>query len=152
MQRVSEYDRLNGVSRVSSSILLLSKATLARREGVCKLPHVPDICPLFANKISDNTTAFDIEMITTIANDLKQPTLTEAVEKYEAALKPLMEASISELTEKVDQDSSAGTYKLVLKSPGNNLVQDLYKARGYLERCLDIQEAKLLVLPGGNHK
>ena len=98
MYRVSEYDRLNGVSRVSSSILLLSKATLARRKGVSRLPYVPDMCNSFANEISDNTTAFDIEMITTIANYIKEPTLTEAVEKYEAALKPLMEASISELT------------------------------------------------------
>ena len=133
-------------------MLLLSKATLARREGVSKLPFVSDMCTSFANQISDNTTAFDIEMITTIANNVERPTLTEAVEKYEATLKPLMEASISELTEKVYQDSSAGTYILVLKFPGNHLVQDVYKARGYLERCLNIQEAKLLVLPGGNQK
>ena len=152
VERVSEHDGIEGPRCVSSSILLVSKATLFKREGGNQSPYMSHKCNLFVDEILDNTTTFDIEMITTIANYMKQPTLTEAVEKYKAALKSLMEQCIPELTEKVDQESSTGTYKLVLKFPGNHLVKDLYKARGYLERCLNIQEAKRLVLPGGNQK
>ena len=65
-----------------------------------------------------------------------------------------MEASIAELTERyivepVDQDPSMQVYKLVLKCSTGALVWDFYQAHYYLEKYLDIPEARLLALPKG---
>ena len=137
---------------VPDSFILLCQATLARKRGTSTLPRLSNYYEHFGTEILDNITIFDIEMIHLVANHFKQPALTEAVEKYEAALKPLMEASIAELTERyivepVDQDPSKQAYKLVLKCPRDSLVGDLYYARYYLEKYLSIPEARFLTFP-----
>ena len=139
-------------NRVEDSIVVLCQATLARREGTGELPILNYYYNLFNSDILKNTTIFDIEMIRVVANQIQQPALTDAVEKYEAVIKPLMKASIAELTERyiiepVVQDPSKQAYKLVLKFPNDKLVRDLYHARYYLEKYLGISEAKLLTLP-----
>ena len=104
--------------------------------------------------IKEHTTFFDIELIHNVADVLQQPTLTEAVVRYEADLKPLMTTSITELTDRcevmpINQDSPEGTYRLVLKFPDDANVKNLYKAKGYLEKVLHIPEAKLMAFDFG---
>ena len=137
---------------VEDSIIVLCQATLARRGGTGRLPSLSNFYEHFDTEILDNATIFDIEMIHIVANQIQQPALTEAIKKYEAVLKPLMEASIAELTERyivepVVKDPSKQAYKLVLKCPSDSLVGDLYFARHYLEKYLGIPEARLLTLP-----
>ena len=114
-----------------------------------RVPAIPSHRKDFIDHIIEHTTFFDIELIHEVANLLQQPTLTEAVVRYEAALEPLMRTSITELTDRcevmpINQDSPEGTYQLVLKFPDDPNVKDLFEAKDYLEKVLRIPDAKLL--------
>jgi hypothetical protein len=103
-----------------------------------------------------NTTFFDIRVVRDIAfgEHCKSSALTEAVQNYEALLKPLMSTAIHDLTDRckvkpISEDSREGAYKLVLRFPDDANVQDLYDAKAYLEKRLEIEEAKLLAFDFG---
>ena len=135
----------------------ICQTTIASRAGVSSFDtfDIPlDISEFAEYVIKKHTSTFDVEVIHKIASLLHQPTLTEAIEKYETVMKPLMMTSIAELTDRcevmpTDQDSPEGTYRLVLKFPDDVNVKDLYKARDYLEKVLHIPDAKLLAFDFG---
>ena len=144
-------------SPIYSKVRSKCQTMIARKAGVSSFNKfdVPLKVSKFAeNIIKKHTTFFDIELIHEVANLLQQPTLKEAVARYEAELEPLMRTSITELTDRcevrpINQDSPEGTYQLVLKFPDDANVKDLYKAKDYLEKVLRIPDAKLLAFDFG---
>ena len=135
-------------------VVLLCRTTMAAKAHVSRLPDVPSHSKDFFEHIIKHTTFFDIELIHKVANLIQQPTLTEAVVRYEAALEPLMRTSITELTNRcevmpINQDPPEGTYRLVLKFPDDANVKDLYEAKDYLEKVLHIPDAKLMAFDFG---
>ena len=135
-------------------VVTLCQTTMADKAHISRLPDVPSHRKDFIDLIIKHTTFFDIELMHDVANLIQQPTLTEAVVRYEAALEPLMRTSIAELTDRcevrsTDQDSPEGTYRLVLKFPDDANVKDLFEAKDYLEKFLHIPDAKLLAFDHG---
>ena len=132
----------------------LCQTTMAAKAHDSSLPDVPSHRKDFIDHIVKHTTFLDIELIHKVANLLQQPTLTEAVVRYEADLEPLMRTTIAGLTDRcevmpINQDSPEGTYRLVLKFPDDPNVKDLYEAKDYLEKVLHIPDAKLLAFDFG---
>ena len=135
-------------------VVTLCQTTMAAKAHVIRLPDVPSHRTDFINHIIKHTTFFDIELIHQVASLLHQPTLTKAIECYEADLEPLMRTTIAGLTDRcevmpINQDSPEGTYRLVLKFPDDANVKDLYEAKDYLEKVLRIPDAKLLAFDFG---
>ena len=135
-------------------VVALCQTTMATKAHRSRVPDVPSHRKDFIDHIIKHTTFFDIELIHEVANLLQQPTLTEAVVRYEADLEPLMRTTIAELTDRcevmsINQDSPEGTYQLVLKFPDDANVKDLYAAKDYLEKVLRIPDAKLLAFDFG---
>ena len=144
-------------SSMYNEVRSICQTTIASKTGISSFNtfDIPlDVGEFAEYIIKEHTTFYDIELIHEVANLLKQQTLTEAVVRYEAILKPLMVTSIAELTDRcevmpIKQDSPQGTYRLVLKFPDDANVKDLYKAKDYLEKVLHIPDAKLLAFDFG---
>jgi hypothetical protein len=129
---------------------------LAVKRETFDFSDVPRQRTEFLDHVRVNTRFVDIKLVREIAfsQHWNYSALTEAVEDYEACLKPLMLTAIHELTERcevkpIDEISPKGTYKLVLKFPDDANVQMLYEAKKYLDTYLGIGEAKLLAFDFG---
>ena len=129
---------------------------LAVKQKTFDFSDVPRQRIEFLDHVRTNTPFVEIRLVREIAFSeyCNSSALTEAVEDYEACLKPLMLTAIHDLTERcevkpISENSPKGTYKLVLKFPDDANVKKLYKAKTYLETCLGIGEAKLLAFDFG---